>query len=170
MTQTILRPTLALLLLLTFILMAGCAKMPKVSGNYSMTVKDYEQAVKFYEEDLRYNPDSVITLTNLGRAYYNLAQYDKAEENFTDAIEVHPGYPDATFYLGLCAIAKGDRQGGLNMLSTFRYPGEPEVTQAVQTMARMLMDNTDDPNQYIEKRLMQAWDKGMQAAQESDIN
>jgi len=157
--------TLALPLVLILGLTAGCAPSPKYVGNFSMTVKDYKQAVEFYEKALQDDPDSVTTLTSLGRAYYNLGQYDKAESNFKGAIEVQPGYPNATFYLGLCEVAKGDRKTAFEIFDGFKYPGEPEVTKSVRSMARQLVDNTNDPAEYISKRMMQAWDDGMRAAQ-----
>lgn len=158
-----------LIVSLALALLAGCgAPNPKVSGNFSMTIKDYQQAVEFYEKALQDDPDSVLLLTKLGRAYYNLGEYDKAEKNFKGAVEVQSDYPNATFYLGLCAIMKGDREAAFEIFDNFRYLGEPEVTRSVTTMAHHLADNTDDPDEYIAKKMIQSWDDGLKAAQQAE--
>lgn len=162
MTKNILILTMALTFSMGLI--AGCgAPSPKLVGNFSMTLKDYDQAVTHYEKALQDDPDSVILLTSLGRAYYNLGKYDKAEENFKGATEVKEGYPDAVFYLGLCAIAKDDRKAGFEIMDSFKYAGKPEVTKSVRSMARQLTDNTDDSSEYITKKMFQSWDDGMKA-------
>ena len=168
MTKNILVPILTMVLALTlvFALLAGCgAPSPKLVGNLSMTIKDYDQAVEYYEKALKDDPDSVTLLTSLGRAYYNLGKYDKAEENFKGATEVKEGYPKAVFYLGLCAIAKDDRKTGFEILDSFKYVGKPEVTKSVRSMAKQLTDNTGDPSEYITKKMFKAWDDGMTAEQ-----
>ncbi|MBI9078632.1 MAG: tetratricopeptide repeat protein [Pseudodesulfovibrio sp.] len=163
MTKIFLSLTLALVLL------AGCgAPSPKLAGNLSMTVKDYQQAADYYEKALKDDPDSVMLLTNLGRAYYNLGEYDKAETNFKGATQVQNGYPTADFYLGLCAIAKGDRQAGFDIFDKFRYIGKSHVTKSVRSMSKQLTDNTDDSNDYLIQKMFQAWNDGMQAEHQAE--
>ena len=166
MTKNILILTIALTFSMGLI--AGCgAPSPKLVGNFSMTLKDYDQAVTHYEKALQDDPDSVTLLTSLGRAYYNLGKYDKAEENLKGATEVNEGYPNAVFYPGLCAIAKDDRTTGFEILDSFRYVGKPEVTKSVKSMAQQLTDNTDDSSEYIAKKMFQAWNDGMKAEQQA---
>lgn len=59
--------------------------------------KDYENAVKYYEMSLQYDPDSVYTYYAMGSVYNFLAaeQNDrallkKAEENYSKALEIDP--------------------------------------------------------------------------------
>ncbi len=157
---------LILILTLSLALLTACgAPSPKIAGNFSMTFKNYEQAIEYYEKALQDDPDSVTLLTNLGRAYYNLGEYDKAEENFKGATEVEEGYPSAVFYLGLCAIAKDDRKAGFDILKEFRYVGKPEVTKSVNSMAKQLADNPNDTSQYIAQKMFKAWDDGIRAEQ-----
>ena len=135
----------------------------------SMTVKDYQAAATYYETALEQNPDSVILLTNLGRAYYNLADYAKAETNFTAATQVEPGYPQAVFYLGLSTLAQGDRAAGFGILTNFRYPGKPEVTRSVTSMAHQLTGNTDATTEYLIDKMAQAWTEGMTMDKRADF-
>jgi tetratricopeptide (TPR) repeat protein len=147
-------------------MLTGCgAPSPKLVGNFSMTLKDYDQAIIYYQKALKDDPDSLTLLTSLGRAYYNLGKYDKAEESFKEAIEVKEDYPNAVFYLGLCAISKDDRKTGFEIFDNFKYAGKPEVTRSVKSMAKQLTDNTDDSSEYITKMMFKAWDDGIKAEQ-----
>ncbi|NDV18005.1 tetratricopeptide repeat protein [Pseudodesulfovibrio sp. JC047] len=156
------------LIFIAFTILA-CAPAPKHAGNLSMTVKDYRAAAAYYEEALQQNPDSVIVLTNLGRAYYNLAEYDKAKQKFTAATQIQPGYPQAVFYLGLTALIQNDRAAGFGILTNFRYPGKPQVTRSVTNMARQLTDNTESSPDYLIDRMAQAWTEGMALDKQSDF-
>lgn len=148
------------LLLSAPVLLAGCGHQPKLAGNLSMTLKDYEQAVVEYQKALKDEPDSARLLTGLGRAYYNLGEYDKAEEAFRHAAGVE-NYPSAVFYTGLCQIAKGDRAGGFETLTGFRYPGRVQVTNSVRDMAARLADTPDLTDEAITRAMFRAWDEGM---------
>lgn len=150
-------------LLLTFVLisvLAACAPSPKLAGNYSMTLKDYEQAKVEYTKALKDDPDSVQLLTGLGRAHYNLGEYPEAIEAFTHATEIEE-FPQASLYLGLSQIANGDREAGFTTLREFRYTGRPMVTDSVRDMATRLEPQTDATQEYIADKIFHAWDEGV---------
>jgi tetratricopeptide (TPR) repeat protein len=165
MTHKPLFLALILLCALTLSTASGCAPQPKLAGNLSMTLKDYGQAVTEYQEALKDDPDSVILLSGLGRAYYNLGEYDKAEEAFRHASEIED-YPIAVFYTGLCQIARGDRQAGFDTLTNFRYVGKVHVTNSVQDMAKRLAAKPELDTEYITRTMFHAWDEGL--AEERD--
>lgn len=158
-------PTCLLVLTLAaslFVPLAGCGMpQPKMAGNLSMTLKDYEQAVVEYQKALKDNPDSARLLTGLGRAYYNLGEYAKAEEAFRHAAEMED-YPSAVFYTGLCQIARGDHQGGFDTLTRFRYSGKVQVTNSVRDMAKRLAVTPDLTDEAITRAMFRAWDEGME--------
>lgn len=158
--------TLTCALALLVALVACGAPSPKLAGNLSMTLKDYEQAVVQYQAALKDEPDSVRLLTGLGRAYYNLGEFDKAADTFRHATEVED-YPMATFYLGLSTIAKGDRQAGFDILSKFRYTGNIYVTDSVRDMTKLLATKSDATNEYIAQKMFQAWDEGLKKEQDA---
>jgi len=139
----------------------------RTAGNLSMTLKDYDQAVVEYQAALKQDPDSVTLLTGLGRAYYNLGEYDKATEAFRDATEVEE-YPMASFYLGLSTIAGGDRQAGFDIFKDFRYTGKIYVTDSVRDMAKRLEPQSDATTKYITQMMFQAWDDGIKKEQDAD--
>lgn len=155
------KKTLIAILLLALALTLGCAKPPKQAGRHTTQLKDFDEAVTSYQKALEDDPDSVTLLTGLGRAYYKLDEYDKAEDTFRAATEVQPEYPPATFYLGLCAIAKGNHGAGYKILREFRYPGKLHVTESVHTVAQELESDKTLSLETIETRLFKAWDDAL---------
>ena len=159
-----------ILILALLISLAACGSPnPKLAGNLAMTLKDYEQAVEKYQAALEQDPDSVTLLTGLGRAYYNLGDYDKATDAFQHAVEIED-YAMASFYLGLSTIAGGDRQAGFDILKKFRYTGKIYVTESVQDMARRLTPQDDATTEYITQKMFQAWDDGIKQEQDSELS
>ncbi len=61
------------------------------------------------------NPQEYI---NLGGIYYQLNQWDKAQEQFQQAVNLKPDYPNAYYNLGHALIQKGDLKGALIQLET----------------------------------------------------
>jgi len=59
------------------------------------------EAVPYFEEALRANPDHLIALTNLGNAYRQEKQWEQARAVLTHAVEVGPDDPEANYSLGM---------------------------------------------------------------------
>jgi tetratricopeptide (TPR) repeat protein/peroxiredoxin len=59
------------------------------------------EAIPFFEQALRANPDHLIALTNLGNAYRQEKQWEQARTVLTRAVEVGPDDPEANYGLGM---------------------------------------------------------------------
>jgi tetratricopeptide (TPR) repeat protein len=59
------------------------------------------EAIPYFEEAVRANPDHLIALTNLGNAYRQEKQWDQAKAALSHAIEVGPEDPEANYGLGM---------------------------------------------------------------------
>lgn len=149
-------------MLLTLVLALAACGAPKTqkSGERTKSLGSYEEAVEKYTKSLKHDPDSVILLTELGIAQYNLGQYDAAIDNFEHATEIQD-YPKASFYLGLTNIVKGNRTAGFEMLSMFRYTGKRHVTETVRAKAKELSAIPDISTEEITKLMFEAWDEGL---------
>ena len=53
--------------------------------------KDFKGAIPLYEKALKFDPNNVGTMNNLGLCYMNLKQYKEAIEYFKYSLEVKPG-------------------------------------------------------------------------------
>jgi tetratricopeptide (TPR) repeat protein/peroxiredoxin len=59
------------------------------------------EAIPYFNEALRENPDHLIALTNLGNAYRHERQWEQAKTVLAHAVEVAPGDPEANYALGM---------------------------------------------------------------------
>lgn len=157
MTKKVYLTTISLSLL---VILIGCPPPHQTSGNISMALKDYEQAVVQYQQGLESDPDSVTLLTGLGRAHYNLGQYDEAIEAFQHSLDIEE-YPLASFYLGLTYIAKGEREKGFRILHAFRYTGKRYLTKSIRDMAYYLEPQTSATSEEITTKMFRAWNDGL---------
>ena len=64
-----------------------------LSGNLSLKVQDLERSVWYYKEAVRIEPDS-MGYYNLGCAYYEMSDLDKAEESWLAAIKNETAAPE----------------------------------------------------------------------------
>lgn len=137
------------------------------AGERVEPLKNYEQVVEQYTSALQDNPDSVVLLTELGIAQYNLGRYDAAMKNFGHAMAVQD-YPKAAFYYGLTHIANGKRTAGLEMLTMFRYTGKLAVTKSIRAEATELLRTPEVSDQEAAARLYRAWETGLRNPVEPD--
>jgi tetratricopeptide (TPR) repeat protein len=59
------------------------------------------QAIPYFQEALRANPDHLIALENLGNAYRHDKQWQQARSTLEHAVEVGPDDPEANYSLGM---------------------------------------------------------------------
>jgi tetratricopeptide (TPR) repeat protein len=71
-------------------------------------LRDYNDAVRYLEESLKLNPDNLEARYHLGRARYQLNQFDLAIAAFLQVLLVDPGNIKAEDNLGLSYEAKND--------------------------------------------------------------
>lgn len=89
---------------------------PQVQNNLGalyLDMKSWDKAIEQFRRassDLLFN-ETEVSLTGMGVAYYNKAQYLDAIESYRKALAANPGYPQAHFYLGetYAAMNKPDR-------------------------------------------------------------
>jgi len=98
-------------LVLAVLLAAGCTPAPTSVGDEALKRGDYAAAKAAYEEQLQKNPDNVRVKAALGRAQYNLNEYDAAIATLEPIHRDNPGNATAALYLGLSHEAKGNIPG-----------------------------------------------------------
>jgi tetratricopeptide (TPR) repeat protein len=59
-------------------------------GGYWSEKKEYDKAIKDYDECLRHNPFNASAFNNRGNAYLDKKEYDKAIEDFTESLRLNP--------------------------------------------------------------------------------
>src|SRR3989338_5787394 len=81
---------------------------------YLFVLKDYDNAVQYYDRQLELHPRSAVDVNNLAIAHSHLVNTDKAIELCHEAIMIKPDYPAphanlATYYYRKRDVVQGDR-------------------------------------------------------------
>jgi len=71
------------------------AKQKKEEGNLHTKQKNYNKAIKCYEDAIRYSPQMKEAWFNKGLAYQFLEKYEEALKSFDEAINIDPDYKKA---------------------------------------------------------------------------
>ena len=80
---------------------AGMSIDYKRFGDFYAFKGEYNEAVKYYREAIRADPDYAAAHSNLGVLLKNLKRYDEAEEEHREAIRADPDYAAAHYNLGI---------------------------------------------------------------------
>lgn len=113
--------------------------------------KNYESAIKLYNESIELNPNNIFAYNNRGRSYRALNQYELAIQDFNKAIQLNPNDALAYFNRG-CA-----------------YDNLGKYEQAVQDYSKAVQLNPNSPGAYINRgNIYKNWGKYGSAIQDYD--
>jgi len=87
------------------------------------------EAVSYFQEALRLDPDHLVALDNLGAAYRQLQNWDEARQTLERALKVKPDDPEANYSLGMVFAQTGDSDRAYELLQKALQlrPGYPEA-------------------------------------------
>jgi tetratricopeptide (TPR) repeat protein len=124
---------------------AAVAKEPKNAellvqlGNAAYDTEDWQKAVESYEKALKLRSADPNVLTDLGVAYRNSGNVDKALAMFTQASALDPNHWPAQFNLAIVyGIDKGDPKRALGILTKLRkdHPEIPALDRLTSELER----------------------------------
>ena len=99
-------------------------------GNAAYDAREYAQAADAYERALKLHPDDVNVMTDLGTAYRNLGDFDRALELFRKARAVDPKHWQSLYNeVIVLAMDKHDHPGADAALARLKaeHPGLPAL-------------------------------------------
>ena len=120
--------------------------------------------IEFYQDILRYEPDSVRINNNLGNKYYDAGNIERAEFYYRQAVASEDIFPQPHFNLGTILQSRGDIEGAIaeynkaiELNPHFYYPyqnlaslyaKQGDLVAARQVLERLLAVRPDDPMVY----------------------
>jgi len=146
------------------LLLSGCSF--GVSGGLILNDADQRRAIGIYKEALAKEPGNWVLHRRLGLAYFDLKDYALAEQSLQTVQELSPGEPESLLYLGLSRIGKGEREAGLDVLASFRWPGKFYHQKFVQEEAVRLRKHPEEPSKEVIRDILDALEAGKREQRE----
>lgn len=140
------------------LLLSGCAAGP--GGRLILSDEDRVQAIGRYKEALAKEPNDWPLHRRIGLLYFDLNDFAQAEQSLQEVQALSPGEPLSLLYLGLSRIGKGEREAGLDLLATFRWPGKFYHQKFVQEEAKRLRKHPEEPAKEVIRDILDELDKG----------
>ncbi|MFH1769164.1 MAG: tetratricopeptide repeat protein [Parcubacteria group bacterium] len=108
--------------------------------------------IEFYQDILRYEPDSVRINNNLGNHFFNGGDIDQAETYYRKAAELTINFPQPYFNIGAILEDKGDIEGALEVYKK-SLEIDPTFYFATQNIINLYANAKDWMNarQYMEE-------------------
>ena len=98
-------------------------------GTASYRVKNYPEALKYYEEAVKLNPYDPVVLNNSGSVYFDMQNYNEALKRYQQAVKYKPDYADAFMNIGSCYGVGGQYDLAITNLER-AVQINPNLTQA----------------------------------------
>jgi lipoprotein NlpI len=98
-------------------------------GIASYRVKNYPEALKYYEEAVKLNPYDPVVLNNSGSVYFDMQNYNEALKRYQQAVKYKPDYADAFMNIGSCYGVGGQYDLAITNLER-AVEINPNLTQA----------------------------------------
>ncbi len=135
------------------------AKEHFIQGNTLSEAGDFAEAATEYGKALELDPENVDVMTNLGVAYYNLGELDRAIELYTKAIQIAPNDADIRSNLAAAYVQKHQISGESDQLDKaleeYKKAVElnPSLAQALFGLGvvHVLLGHNDDAIEAFER-------------------
>jgi tetratricopeptide (TPR) repeat protein len=89
-------------------IIAPTIKQPAPSSGPAVPPADVQKRIGFLQSVLKDDPKNLNTLIQLGNAYFDSGQFDRAMETYSKALEIDPNNADVRTDLGIMYRRKGD--------------------------------------------------------------
>jgi tetratricopeptide (TPR) repeat protein len=108
-------------------------------ANLNFDLKNYPQAIQYYEAALKRDPNNINLNTDLGSSYMWSGDYDKAIQLYNKSLSIDPKHLQTLMNLGIAKMSVGDRTGAAESWQKVidNYPNDPEVPMLKQAVAKL---------------------------------
>ncbi len=105
-------------------------------GIYHLQKRQYEKAIKAFQEALIVAPNDLPTHLNIGVSYFRSNHTDKALYHYKEALKISPKHQDALFNTAALYYKLRDKEKTLKFLNQVKesYPRKKEFLEAVSKL------------------------------------
>jgi tetratricopeptide (TPR) repeat protein len=109
------------------------------AANLSSDLKDYPQAIGYYEKALKKDPKNTNLLTDLGTAYFYSNNANKALQIYNQSLSIDPKHFQTLMNIGIVKMSMGDHKGAAESWDKVitLYPDSPEAQQLKEMVRRV---------------------------------
>lgn len=109
------------------------------AANLSSDLKDYPQAIVYYEKALKKDPKNTNLLTDLGTAYFYSNKADRALQIYNQSLSIDPKHFQTLMNIGIVKMSMGDHKGAAESWDKVisLYPNSPEAQQLKEMVRRV---------------------------------
>jgi tetratricopeptide (TPR) repeat protein len=130
----------------------------RAKGEHAHAGADFEQVSKLappgsiagFKETIRWALGDATAFYNRGSAYHNERDYDRAINNYSEAIRLNPSYVAALLNRAV-ALLERDRNNPRSSKYDERFGGVPDCDRAMADYRRVLALDADDTARQIAK-------------------
>ncbi len=106
------------------------------AGNSLDILGQSENAIKVYTKAISFNPNEHMFYYNLGITYYQMSNFEKAEENFIESLKRNHNHPSSNMALAEIYINKGQQIPAILLLCKFLI-NEPKSQRSIQAHEKL---------------------------------
>ena len=105
-------------------------------GNLLFDSQKFEEAIRYYETALKFDPKNPDVIVDLGVCYFNLDEFEKAKGYFQQALDIDPNHVNALYNIGVVAVRLKEMDVLMESWSKLVEvaPGSPQAEQASQIL------------------------------------
>jgi tetratricopeptide (TPR) repeat protein len=93
-------------------------------GEYCFESGDYINALKYFNKNLKEDPNNSVFYKSRGKTYLKTATYRYAISDLSMSLDLNPDDAETWMYLGIAKIESGDKENGCSDLERARNMGE----------------------------------------------
>jgi tetratricopeptide (TPR) repeat protein len=111
--------------------------------------REFDKALEYYKMAADLEPEQDCWVGEVGKQYYNLKQYDLAEEWFRKQLVLNPTSEDAYYGIGSCMQEKGDFYRAMHNFSEV-LKLNPKHFRSLNNLGKLYFDHEGDVKKAIE--------------------
>jgi tetratricopeptide (TPR) repeat protein len=100
-------------------------------GEYYYEAGDYINALKYFNRNLKDDPNNSSYYKSRGKTYLKTATYRYAIGDLSMSLDLNPDDPETWMYLGIAKLESGDKENGCSDLERARGMGESRAIEYI---------------------------------------